>query len=134
MTKAQQILDLYALGKSTREIADEVGCLDAYVRVVARQRKGRSRSEIDLRYQNSPRGQAMSKRQIPRKRAYMKKVYETSDLEAARLAGRKASKKARLAGATPKEVSQAYTRAYHEVCYQTSDASEAKQAYAEATP
>lgn len=38
MSKAQRIRALYAQGKSTREIADEIGCADSYVRVCARQR------------------------------------------------------------------------------------------------
>jgi transposase len=50
MTKSAQIMELYAQGLSTREIADKVGCLDSYVRVVARQRKGGSYSESDRKY------------------------------------------------------------------------------------
>ena len=38
MTKSDRIKALYAQGKSTREIADIVGCHDSYVRVCARQR------------------------------------------------------------------------------------------------
>lgn len=38
MTKSDRIRDLYAEGKSTREIADIVGCGTPYVRVCARQR------------------------------------------------------------------------------------------------
>jgi hypothetical protein len=51
MTKAQQILKLYKAGnRTTGEIADIVGCHQAYVRVVARQRRGIGYSEIDKRY------------------------------------------------------------------------------------
>jgi hypothetical protein len=56
MTKAQQILALYDGKRSTREIAEIVGCDPAYVRVAARQRHGGSRSEIDKRYVASPLG------------------------------------------------------------------------------
>ena len=37
---------------TTRQIADAVGCDTPYVRVVVRQRKGGSTSEIDLRYRS----------------------------------------------------------------------------------
>lgn len=52
MTKAQQIMKLYhgPTSLTTRQIADRVGCLPAYVRVVARQRKGGGSSPIDCRY------------------------------------------------------------------------------------
>lgn len=51
MTKSQRILELYKTGKyTTRQIADVVDCRTEYVRVVARQRRGRSLSETDLRY------------------------------------------------------------------------------------
>jgi hypothetical protein len=63
MTKAEQILALYDGSRSTREIADIVGCDPAYVRVAARQRKGGSRSEIDKRYVASPLGKE-TKRKI----------------------------------------------------------------------
>lgn len=59
MTKAQRILKLYNGKRTTREIAEIVGCNQAYVRVVARQRRGGSYSEIDLRYLQSPLGQKM---------------------------------------------------------------------------
>lgn len=49
MTKADRIRALYAAGKSTREIADIIGCKTSYVRVVARQRRG-GLSEHDIKY------------------------------------------------------------------------------------
>ena len=67
MTKAQQILELYEQGHTTRVIAGIVYGIDddasqtewdrrlAYVRVVARQRVGRGRSEIDRRYKEANR-------------------------------------------------------------------------------
>lgn len=61
-TKAENIMRLYAKGLSTTEIAEIVGCLPEYVRVVARQRKGWGLSENDRRYRDSPRGQEMMKR------------------------------------------------------------------------
>lgn len=51
VTKTERILALYSTGKyTTREVADTVGCLPAYVRVVARQRKGAGYSDNDARY------------------------------------------------------------------------------------
>lgn len=49
-TKSAKIMRLYEQGLSTREIAEKVDCKPEYVRVVARQRKGRGQSEIDKRY------------------------------------------------------------------------------------
>ena len=50
MTKSEQILALYDGKRTTREIADIVGCGVPYVRVVARQRKGGSMSKHDKKY------------------------------------------------------------------------------------
>lgn len=50
MSKAARIRALYAEGKTTREIADEVGCRPEYVRVVARQRDASGRSAHDDAY------------------------------------------------------------------------------------
>lgn len=50
MTKSEHIIALYDGVRRTGEIADIVGCSAAYVRVVARQRKGGGRSPIDIRY------------------------------------------------------------------------------------
>jgi hypothetical protein len=69
MTKAAQIIQLFRLGKSTREIAVEVYSLGenapkrlieakmAYVRVVARQRlDGCGESDADIRWRTSAHG------------------------------------------------------------------------------
>ena len=53
-TKSQQIRALYDGVRTTRDIANLVGCRPSYVRVVARQRKG-GVSEIDKRYTAKPR-------------------------------------------------------------------------------
>jgi hypothetical protein len=53
INKASWILDLYDGKRTTREIADMVGCSDAYVRVVARQRGPSGISDIDRRYVSS---------------------------------------------------------------------------------
>ena len=58
-TKSQKIMALYDGTLTTREIAWTVGCDPAYVRVVARQRKGGAESAIDLRYRKSPLGRMM---------------------------------------------------------------------------
>lgn len=51
MTKAEKIRALYAKdNKTTGEIAKIVGCGPEYVRVVARQRVDRGKSESDKRY------------------------------------------------------------------------------------
>jgi transposase-like protein len=51
MTKAERIMKLYEQGGLTvQEIAQRIGCLDSYVRVVARQRKGTGMSAADKRY------------------------------------------------------------------------------------
>jgi len=70
MTKAQQILTLYASRdngltprwKLPKLIARLVGTTPAYVRTVARQRKGRGQSEHDKRYITSPLGKAERRR------------------------------------------------------------------------
>ena len=56
MTKSSQIMALYDGVRTDREIANLVGCVLSYVRVVARQRKGSSMSEHDKRYRKSPLG------------------------------------------------------------------------------
>lgn len=58
MTLAAKIMKLYDGKRTTREIADTLGCRIEYVRVVARQRKGGTRSEIDRRWAHSPLGRA----------------------------------------------------------------------------
>jgi hypothetical protein len=62
MTKAQQILALYDGHRTTTEIAEIVGCGTAYVRTVARQRKGSGRSAHDRRYLASDLGKVSRKR------------------------------------------------------------------------
>ena len=69
MTKAHQILVLYAAYEDLHPswalpglIAKEVGTTPSYVRTVARQRRGNSRSEADFRYRTSPLGRATNRR------------------------------------------------------------------------
>ena len=69
MTKAEQILALYAecVGKMPERkipkfVAAELNTTDAYVRTVARQRKGRGRSEAEQRYWASPLGRQTNRR------------------------------------------------------------------------
>lgn len=90
-TKAARICRLYAMGIYTvKEIADIVGCRPEYVRVAARQRRGRGMSEIDLRYKYSNRGQEVRQRwnalRLPAKRAYANAFRETGSHEKARAA------------------------------------------------
>jgi hypothetical protein len=69
-TKSARIMKLYAAGKTTREIADIVGCRQEYVRVVARQRKGGGMSEIDRRYEASPKGAIQNNKRRQRARTW----------------------------------------------------------------
>jgi intein-encoded DNA endonuclease-like protein len=66
MTKAQRILSLYDNKRTTAEIAAIVECDPAYVRVVARQRRGKL-SDADVRYCKKRYGTA-SMREAYRKR------------------------------------------------------------------
>lgn len=75
MSKAKQIMRLYDGKRSTREIAAIVGCRPEYVRVVARQRKGKGASEIDVRYLASAKGQRVVRKMLSYKRAYERALY-----------------------------------------------------------
>lgn len=73
MTKAQRILKLYdqAIGtmperKIPKFVAAEIGTSDSYVRTVARQRLGTSKSEAERRYLASPLGMK-TRREISRR-------------------------------------------------------------------
>ena len=55
MTKAERIRQLYRSGRTTREIADLVGCKPEYVRVVARQRASGHASVHDKRWKEANR-------------------------------------------------------------------------------
>lgn len=120
-SKAQQILALYDGKRTTREIADEVGCDPAYVRVVARQRKGRGESAADKRYARSP-------RVIGRKRTRRLVLRATADLEAARAARRQAYRSARSAGNSVREATSISASAYMRVVSQTGDRKAANKA------
>lgn len=50
MSKAQRIRELLAQGLSTREVAEQVGCDPAYVRVAGRQRGAKGTSAIEVAY------------------------------------------------------------------------------------
>lgn len=70
-TKAAKIMALYKKGLSTTEIAAKVGCRPEYVRVVARQRKGTGKSQIDRKYASTEKGRAAYQRMRDRtRRAY----------------------------------------------------------------
>ena len=97
-TKAAEIMLLYAKGLSTKQIGELVGCRPEYVRVVARQRKGRGVSENDKRYLASPRGQEYVRRELEKRRpgrnAYSTTLYWTGSHEAARRAYKRAQEAA----------------------------------------
>jgi hypothetical protein len=101
-TKSEWILALYKDGLSTKEIAEIVGCLPSYVRVVARQRKGTSASEIDRRYLTSSLGrstrQKIDAKCRPYKLAYARVAEQTGNKDAANAAARAAVRAALRAG------------------------------------
>ena len=68
MTKAARIRELLATGLSTREVAEQVGCDPAYVRVAGRQRRDGKTSHIDRAYRASPKG-------VNARREYFKRRY-----------------------------------------------------------
>ena len=84
MTKSAQIMKLYDGRRSTREIAEIVGCLPEYVRIVARQRKGKGQSEIDARYDASKKGTERRKRPIKEWHATPKHIRRKSFAKAYR--------------------------------------------------
>lgn len=125
MTKSAQILALYAQGKSTREIADHVGTNIAYVRVVARQRKGGGESETDRRYRSSPLGIAKDRRAHAKcahaKKAARQAIYYAMP-EAERTAvARAARTAARQAGLSPAEANAAAVNAVQRAAYADPD-------------
>jgi hypothetical protein len=85
VTKAERIRKLHKTGKyaTTAEIADAVGCLPEYVRVVVRQRKD-GISEADRRYQASPLGKAARERHESNRAARVRRRY-ASDPEFRRM-------------------------------------------------
>lgn len=125
MSKQAQILALYDGVRTTREIADIVGCGMSYVRVVARQRKGRSMSEIDIRYLTSERGRATTRARRPRELASLRARHEiakaTGDRAAARAAAAAARRAAREGGATGREAETRASVAYRQAMFASAD-------------
>lgn len=112
MTKAQRILELYDGVRTTNEIAEIVGCLPAYVRVVARQRKSSGVSESDRRYLTSPLGRTTIRQR-------QKRVWSSGDRAAARNAANDAYRKARELGASSHEAKRKCGPAYASVMRST---------------
>lgn len=96
MTKAEQIRQLYDGVRSTREIAEIVGCRLEYVRVVARQRV--------------PGGHDASKDYA---RRWKKLAKQYGDRDAAREAGMAAKRRALEHGGSEKQANQLYGSYYH---------------------
>jgi len=148
MTKSQQIMALYDGKRTTAEIAKIVGCKPEYVRVVARQRKGKGQSEIDWRYLESDLGRAARKRhnrhhnqkRLPQLKAsfaaYRTVISQTGSKDKAREAGKAAYDAARLQGKTSYEARQIRSRVYQRILSKTADrhqaAAASRQAYARA--
>lgn len=107
-TKSAEIMRLYEQGLSTREIADLVGCRPEYVRVVARQRKGSGRSDIDRRYLSSDRGQSHEKR----RKARIMEAYYALPVDARASLRRRVYSQARREG---KSISEASILAFNEI-------------------
>lgn len=98
MSKSEQIRRLYATGLSPQAIAARVGCLDSYVRVVARQRTAASgMSKHDWQYVAS----------LPPTSAVPDKIAAH-----ARSSGRQAYERVRREGGSVQEAEKAYARAY----------------------
>ncbi|MEQ8822765.1 MAG: hypothetical protein RIC14_00145 [Filomicrobium sp.] len=85
-TLAKQIMELNDGVLTTRQIADQLGTSDSYVRVVLRQRKGSGMSDIDHRYQDRNRATLNAK-----SKAYHNTFRRTGDRELARKAAREAT-------------------------------------------
>jgi hypothetical protein len=130
MTKSAQIMELYAQGLSTREIADKVGCLIEYVRVVARQRRGGPSSPADIRYRSSTLGQVTSLRNNARDLTLMR----TGDKAAASKAGKAVYSAMRDSGASVVEANKARQRIKNSILRNTGAKDAATRAYFEAVP
>ena len=131
-TKAQRILALYDGRRTTGEIAEIVGCHSAYVRVVARQRKGNARSEHDHRYANSSLGIATrlksQERSRPYHRAYSAALVATADTEAANAAARRAYRTAVKQGRPRLKAKAAASAARSVILVRTGDQNAARAA------
>ena len=119
MTKKDRILKLNDGVRTLEEIAALVGCLPSYCRVVIRQRKGKSVSDIDLRYMASQKGVKYRAVENAAAKAYARIISATADTEAANKVGRKAYRKARLAGADVKVATKVYKRTRKKSLYDT---------------
>jgi hypothetical protein len=135
-TKSQRILALYDGKRTTKEIAKIVGCRQEYVRVVSRQRKGKS-STHDLRYRSSFLGKASQRATNANRRdamnAYEKELLRTCDKAKARAAARKAYLAAQRVGKSIKDAKNFAKAARGRVVSRTGDHTAARRAYAQAT-
>lgn len=101
MTKSDRIRALYDGTRTTREIADIVGCLPSYVRVVCRQRvNGRSPSD----------------------KTYMDRLRSEGSVPAARKAWRTVYRQARKAGLPIREAERQGASVYMRTLRQTARA------------
>lgn len=133
MSKSSQILSLYDGVRSTREIADIVGCLPEYVRIVARQRRGRA-SETDRKYLESDRGLASRRRSSAKlagkTASYYRSASETGNRAVAAERARQVYRSARIQGKSVREAGRLYSAAYRRVLLSTCDRTAARAAYA----
>ena len=95
MTKADQVRALLKAGKTSREIADEVGCHDAYVRVIIQRDAG-----VDHAGEY-------------RKRVFTKAMASPEIVAEARRCGREAYQVARASGLTFEKSRMHYSHAHN---------------------
>lgn len=115
ISKQAQILALYDGVRTTREIAEIVGCDPAYVRVVARQRKGLGPSDADRRYMAGPRWDAV----LERRNARRSRIMRLGDKAAGRVVAREVYLTLREAGADIESARRAAAAARQKVLRRT---------------
>lgn len=101
-TKAARIMALYKKGMSTTQIAAKVGCRPEYVRVVARQRKGKGQSSIDCKWRHSEKGRCYTR--------LASMAYHAIPKEERKVIRRKSYVSARGEGLTPQAANSVATR------------------------
>lgn len=135
-SKASQIRELYDGVRSTAEIAEIVGCLPEYVRIVARQRKSGGVSDIDRRYKTSEKGAKVEAQlkvgRRARQRARNRILSQTADNAAVREIARLAYKKARLDGQSYGDAQRASKLARSLATFRLGDQAAARLAGSEA--
>ena len=110
VTKKDRILKLNDGVRTLEEIAALVGCLPSYCRVVIRQRKGKSVSDIDLRYRASQKGMKYRAVENAAAKVYARIISATADKTVANAAAKRAYRKTRRAVADVATASKVLAR------------------------